>query len=200
MASMTVLLDRLYNLHWVTEDVARSAQPYIGFYQTFLRTHGFRAIINLRGKNPTRRWWQQENKAARGLNLEHYNIRLSSRLIPARTSLIELAKAFELAPRPFLVKCSGGQDRASLASAVYLLIAGGKDAHVAAQAQFALWPYLHRPRINQRWMRHFPAFAVDNAGRERFEEWLRMSYDPTVFADWLSRKGAGQSFLALQKV
>ena len=197
---MAVLLDRLYNLHWVTPDVARSAQPYIGFYGSFLRAHGFRAIINLRGENPTRRWWQEEARAAKGLNLEHFNVRLSSRLIPARESLIELADAFARAPRPFLLKCSGGQDRASFAAAVYLLLQGGETAREAADGQFALWPYLHRPRRNQRWMQHFPAFAIESAGPEAFEDWLRMRYDPDAFADWLSRNGAPQSFLALQKV
>jgi len=200
VASMAALLDRLYNLHWVTEDVARSAQPYIGFYKTFLRAHGFRAIINLRGENPTRRWWQEESRAAEGLNLRYFNVRLSSRLIPARASLIELAEAFDLAPRPILVKCSGGQDRASFAAAVYLLLAGGEGARAAAEAQFALWPYLHRPRLNQRWMRRFPAFAGESIGQARFDEWLKWSYDPAAFAEWLSRNGAAQSFLALQKV
>jgi protein tyrosine/serine phosphatase len=200
VASMAALLDRLYNLHWVTEDVARSAQPYIGFYKTFLRAHGFRAIINLRGENPTRRWWQEESRAAEGLNLRHYNVRLSSRLIPARPPLIELAEAFESAPRPILVKCSGGQDRASFAAAVYLLLAGGVDAREAAEGQFALWPYLHRPRLNQRWMQRFPAFVDESIGSARFDEWLKLNYTPDAFADWLSRNGAPQSFLAVQKV
>jgi protein tyrosine/serine phosphatase len=200
VASMAALLDRLYNLHWVTEDVARSAQPYIGFYKTFLRAHGFRTIINLRGENPTRRWWQEEARAAEGLKIRHYNVRLSSRLIPARASLIELAEAFERAPRPILVKCSGGQDRASFASAVYLLSAGGKDARALAEAQFALWPYLHRPRLNQEWMQHFPAFVDENIGPAQFDEWLKLGYDQDAYADWLSRNGAPQSFLALQKV
>ena len=61
---MAALLDQLYNLHWVTPEVARSAQPYLGFYRAFLRAHGFRAIVNLRGENPTRYWWKSEKSAA----------------------------------------------------------------------------------------------------------------------------------------
>ncbi len=197
---MAALLDRLYNLHWVTPEVARSAQPYIGFYQTFLRAHGFRSIINLRGENPTRFWWRDEKRAADGLNIQHFNVRLSSRLIPARASLTALADAFERAPRPILVKCSGGQDRASFAAAVFLLLMEGEGALDAAKSQFAFWPYLHWPRLNQRWMQHFPAFVGENIGSSRFDEWLKTSYDPDAFADWLSRNGAPQSFLALQKV
>lgn len=197
---MAALLDRLYNLHWVTPDVARSAQPYLGFYKTFLRANGVRGIVNLRGENPTRLWWRQEKRAADALDIRYFNIRLSSRLIPAREPLTELVDALEQAPRPVLLKCSGGQDRASFAAATYLLLAGGADALKAAEAQFALWPYLHRPRRNQRWMQHFPAFAAERLGGQRFDDWLRNGYEPEAFAQWLAQKGEGKSFLALQKV
>ena len=50
-AIMSALLDRLYHLHWVTDQVARCAQPYLGFYAGFLRPHGFKSLINLRGEN-----------------------------------------------------------------------------------------------------------------------------------------------------
>jgi len=198
--SMAALLDRLYNFHWVTPDVARSAQPYIGFYGAFVGAHGIRSIVNLRGDNPTRIWWRQEKRTADALAIRHYNIRLSSRLIPARASMVELVDAFDDAPRPILIKCSGGQDRTSLAAATYLLHANGLAAFDAAEAQFSLWPYLHRPRQNQKWMRHFPAFARDEIGATRFADWLRLSYDPSAFAAWLDRRGEGKSYTALQRI
>ena len=198
-AKMAALLDRLYNLHWVTPEVARSAQPYLGFYGPFVGAHGIRSIINLRGENPTRLWWRQERRTADRLDIRHFDVRLSSRLIPSRNALADLMDAFENAPRPFLIKCSGGQDRTSFAAASYLLHIGGPSALERAQAQFALWPYLHRPRRNQRWMRYFPAFAGDAMGSAPFAEWLRHDYDPNAFAEWLARKGEGSSFLALQK-
>ena len=37
--AMPVILDRLYHLHWITPEAARSAQPYLGFYTAFLRAH-----------------------------------------------------------------------------------------------------------------------------------------------------------------
>jgi protein tyrosine/serine phosphatase len=189
----------MYNLHWVTPDVARSAQPYLGFYKTFLRTNGIRSLINLRGENPTRSWWREEKRAADALELPYYNVRLSSRLIPASASLAELVNALQEAPRPVLLKCSGGQDRASFAAALYLLLAGGPAARRAAEKQFSAWPYLHRPRRNQRWMQHFPAFACESLGAERFGDWLVNGYDAGKFAEWLAEKGEGKSFVALQK-
>jgi hypothetical protein len=195
-----VFLDRLYNLHWVTPDVARSAQPYLGFYGRFVRAHDFRAILNLRGPNPEHGWWGRERAMAARLGIAHFDVRLSSRLLPARESLIALIDAFEAAPRPLLIKCSGGQDRTGMASALYLLNAVGVRALPAATAQFALWPYLHRPKASQHWLRQFPVFAAERTGSGRVSDWIRAGYDPHDFAAWLAERGSADSFLAIQQL
>jgi hypothetical protein len=64
---MSLLLDRLYHLHWVTPEAARSAQPYLGFYAAFLAPHGFKAVINLRGENARYRWWRGEKRVTEKL-------------------------------------------------------------------------------------------------------------------------------------
>ena len=197
---MSRLLDRLYNLHWVTPDVARSAQPYVGFYAPYVRAHGIRGIINLRGANPDHGWWRRETRMAQKLGIAHFAIRLSSRLLPARVTLVALLDALERAPRPVLLKCSGGQDRASLASALYLMTLGGAGGLAAAQSQFAFWPYLHRPKARQLWLREFPVFAAEGAGRrQRLDDWVRGAYDPAEFAAWLGARGRGEGFRAIQK-
>ena len=119
---MSVVLDRLYHLHWVNSDLARSAQPYLGFYRPFLRPHGFRSIINLRGPNPDFGWWRHEKRTAEAMGIAHFDVKLSSKYLPSRSGLAELFAAFEQAKTPLLLKCSGGQDRTSLAAALYLLI------------------------------------------------------------------------------
>jgi protein tyrosine/serine phosphatase len=197
---MPAILDRIYNLHWVTPDVARSAQPYLGFYGLHLRAHSIRSVINLRGPNPDHLWWRREKWLCQRLSIAHFDVRLSSRLIPARATLIALMDALETAPRPVLMKCSGGQDRAGLASALYILLAGGPSALKAAQAQCAVWPYLHMPKRNQRWIRRFPVYVTESIGTARVRDWLRESYSPNAFADWLTARGEGSSFRGLQTV
>ena len=197
---MAALLDRIYNMHWVTPDVARSAQPYLGFYGPYLRAHAFRSIINLRGPNPSHSWWRREKRLAGRLGITHFDVRLSSRNIPTRGTLVGLINALEAAPRPVLIKCSGGQDRTSLASALYLLMAGGPAVLKEAQAQCSLWPYLHMPKRGQRWIRLFPVYAAESAGTARLGDWLRENYSPQAFADWLDARGQGSSFRSLQAV
>ena len=195
---MSLLLDRLYHLHWVNSDLARSAQPYLGFYAAFLRPHGFKSIINLRGPNPEFGWWQQEKHVTEALGIAHFDVKLSSKYLPSRSGLRELFAAFAQAQTPLLLKCSGGQDRTSLAAALYLLERKGSAALAEAEGQFALWPYLHRPKSYQLWLKEFPAYAVGQAGGLALGIWARNRYEPQAFAQFLAAKGMPESFRAFQ--
>jgi protein tyrosine phosphatase (PTP) superfamily phosphohydrolase (DUF442 family) len=195
---VSLLLDRLYHLHWVSPELARSAQPYLGFYQAFLRPHGFKSLINLRGENARYRWWRSERKAAAALGIAHFDVRLSSRNLPSRLSLAALFDAFDTANTPVLIKCSGGQDRSAFASALYILNTKGFAALAQAEAQFAFWPYLHRPKPYQIWLKQFPAYAVAEAGRTELGIWARERYMPQAFAQWLRARGLENSFRTLQ--
>jgi hypothetical protein len=159
-----------------------------------------RSIINLRGSNPSHGWWRRERRLAARLGVEHFDVRLSSRLLPARATLVALLDALDRAPRPVLIKCSGGQDRTALASALYLLTLGEAAALASAQSQFAAWPYLHLPKRRQLWLREFPDFALEAAQGRPLKDWIADSYDPAAFATWLSSRGKGNSFRAIQRV
>lgn len=195
---MSLMLDRLYHLHWVTPEVARSAQPYLGFYAGFLRPHGFSSLINLRGENADFRWWQTEKRVTDALGIVHFDVKLSSRNLPSRSGLAALFDAFEAAKPPILLKCSGGQDRTGLAAALYLLQREGAAALAKAADQFAFWPYLHRPKAYQLWLRQFPDYAAREAQGAPLADWVRNRYDPKAFAAWLAAKGLPKSFRAFQ--
>jgi hypothetical protein len=111
--------------------------------------------------------------------------------------LVALFEAFDAAPKPFLVKCSGGQDRTSLAAALYILHGKGWSALDAARAQFARWPYLHLPKAEQRWLRRFVDFAQEQAQGAPIAQWVRESYAPEALRDWLEARGLGRSFKAI---
>jgi protein tyrosine phosphatase (PTP) superfamily phosphohydrolase (DUF442 family) len=163
-----------------------------------LKPHGFKSLINLRGENANFRWWRTETRVAKELGIAHFDVKLSSRNIPSRSGLASLFDAFDAAEPPILFKCSGGQDRTSLAAALYLLQRDGPAALKQAQAQFAFWPYLHRPKHYQRWLREFPAYAVAEARGAPLAHWVRTGYDPQAFAAFLAAKGLAESFRAFQ--
>ena len=119
---------------------------------------------------------------------------LDSRKLPTREMLVRLIECFDTAPRPFLLKCSGGQDRTSFAAALYLIHRDGWRAMPAARAQFARFPYLHFPKTHQRWLRPFLDFAQADAGGAPLAAWTRDSYTPEKLKAWLDSHGLADSY------
>jgi hypothetical protein len=187
--------DVLYNFHWIVPgEAARAAQAYAGFLGAFLARHRIKSLINLRGHNPKYGWWRYENRTAAARGVMHIDVMLDSRHLPRREMLVQLFDAFDKAPRPFLIKCSGGQDRTSLAAALYIVHRYGWNARAQAERQFARFPYLHFPKEHQRWLKQFLAFASQSANRRPIAEWVRESYEPERLRAWLEANGHAGTF------
>jgi hypothetical protein len=190
--------DILYNFHWVVPgEAARAMQAWAGGVEPFLKRHGIRAIINLRGRNDDLGWWKKETAIAKGAGIAHLDAMLDSRKLPTREMLVTLIESFDSAPKPFLLKCSGGQDRTSLAAALYLIHRDGWGAMAAARAQFARFPYLHFPKTHQRWLRPFVDFARTDSAGAPLAQWIRQSYTPERLKAWLDAHGLEDSYAAI---
>jgi hypothetical protein len=186
--------DILYNFHWVVPgDAARAMQAWAGRLVPFLKRRGIRAIINLRGRNEDLSWWKKETAATGAAGIAHLDAMLDSRKLPTRDMLVRLIESFDTAPRPFLLKCSGGQDRTSFAAALYLVHRGGWPAMAQAQAQFARFPYLHFPKSQQRWLKPFLTFAREDSGGTPLAAWIAGAYTPEKLKDWLDTHGLAGS-------
>lgn len=195
---MRSLPDILYNFHWVIPgEVARSAQAYAGFLGGFLRRRGIRSVVNLRGRHPERAWWRYENRVCERLGIAHLDAKLNSRRLPTRAILIDLIAAFDAAPTPLLIKCSGGQDRSSFAGALYIVHRKGWSAFDEANAQFAAWPYLHRPKAQQRWLKPFLEFAREDSRGRPLIDWIAADYTAEALKAWLEARGLGGAFRGL---
>jgi protein tyrosine/serine phosphatase len=190
--------DILYNFHWVVPgEAARAMQDWAGGIKPFLKKRGIRAIINLRGRNDDLNWWKKETHTAQSLGIAHLDAMLDSRKLPTQAMLATLIESFDAAPRPFLLKCSGGQDRTSFAAALYLIHRDGWGAMDAALAQFARFPYLHFPKTDQRWLKAFPEFARQDCNGSPLAQWIRQSYTPEKLKAWLDARGMAGSYAAI---
>lgn len=195
---MRPLGDVFYNFHWIEQGkAARSSQAYAGFLGAFLDRHDIRTMINLRGPNPDWRWWRKEKRVCTERGIEHRDVMLSSKRLPTRRMLLMLLDAIDEGPGPVLLKCSGGQDRTSFASALYIIHQQGWGAFKTAQKQFARWPYLHLPHRRQRWLKLFLVFGRADAKERSLREWIAQSYDPARFKSWLEAHGEADSFHGL---
>jgi protein tyrosine/serine phosphatase len=186
------LSDILYNFHWVVPgEAARAAQAWAGGVGHFLEKRGIRAVINLRGRNDDLSWWKNETAEASARGIAHLDAMLDSRKLPTRAMLMRLIQAFDEAPRPFMLKCSGGQDRTSFAAALYLIHRGGWSAYPLAAAQYARFPYLHFPKKQQRWLRPFLDYARDESDGLPLSAWIANDYEPEKLQAWLGGRGLG---------
>lgn len=192
---MRSLPDILYNFHWVVPgEAARGAQAWAGFWGPFLERHGIRAIVNLRGRNDDLGWWKSETRIAQTHGMAHLDAMLDSRHLPSQAMLARLLECFVTAPRPFMLKCSGGQDRTSFAAALYLLHRDGWGAMAAARAQYARLPYLHFPKKHQRWLKPFVEFARQDAQGAPLADWITDGYTPQKLQVWLAARGMGDFY------
>jgi len=195
---MRTPLEIFYNFHWIVPGgAARSAQAYVGLLPSLLKGNDIASVINLRGSKPGWRWWDYETAVCARLGIAHRDVRFNSRRLPTRAMLLDLLAAFDDLPRPFLVKCSGGQDRTSFAAALYLLHSRGWSARADAEAQFARWPYLHWPKQQQRWLKAFFSYVAEQAGRRSIRDWISAEYEPARFKAWLEGRGLADGFRGL---
>lgn len=162
---------------------------YGGHVAPLLTAHGIATVVNLRGENPKSTWYMPERAACESLSIGYLDRPLQSRRLPKQRMLVDLLDAFESAPRPLLIKCSGGADRTALAAAIYILHRDGLGRVADARRQMAVFPYLHLPKRYQRWIRSFPSYFEADHGGLTISDWARSRYRPEAFADWLDQQG-----------
>jgi len=192
---MRPLLDILYNFHWVREgEAARSSQAHFGGLEELMLGHGLKAIVNLRGENSDLSWWRYERRVCESVGARHFDTMLDSRKVMTRAMLVRLVDVLEESPRPLLLKCSGGQDRTALGSALFLIQHHGWAARDEAERQYARFPYLHFPKKHQRWLKLFVAFAHEDSGGSPFAAWARERYSPERFVAWAEQHGHADTY------
>ena len=175
------------NEHEIDAGVWRSSQPDPGMIRR-LAAQGFKAIVNLRGATEWGSYFL-EREACRAAGIELVDFKLNSRKLPSREELLALDALFERLPRPFLMHCKSGADRAGFAAALYLLLRN--DLPVEEARRQLSWRYLHL-RGAATGVLHFllDRYAADSAAEPmRFRDWVERRYDPAA----LNRRIRGRS-------
>jgi len=125
------------NLHEVVPgEIYRSGQPDAERLAEMIDELGLRSVVTLRGEDVDAPWFRDELALTRELGLEFRAVRLSGDHMPRRSRLVQLLDWIDTLPRPILLHCQGGVERAGLASAVAMLLDGRSLA--SAEGQFAL--------------------------------------------------------------
>jgi protein tyrosine/serine phosphatase len=155
------------NFHAVVPgEVYRSSQPSAATIAALQKTYGIKTIINLRGDNSGRGWYDREIAQAKELDINHIDFRMSSGHELTQQQAARLIDLMRNAPKPLLIHCQAGADRTGLASALYLA-AIEKRSETAAEGQMSII-YGHIPLSISH------AYAMDRTF-EKLEPWLGFS-------------------------
>jgi protein tyrosine/serine phosphatase len=137
------------NFHMVRAgEFYRSAQLAKDELQEVVRDHGIRSILNLRGAHPGQSWYDDEIAVSEERGVAHYDYGLSAHRIVSGKQITDLLEIIRHAPKPLLVHCKSGADRAGLVSALYRFADEGANAN-EADGQLSLI-YGHFPYLTSR--------------------------------------------------
>lgn len=98
-----------------------------------IRAHGIRTVINLRGNNVGRSWYDDEIKASATTSVTHIDFPISSGRELTDDQITQLTDHLRNAVLPILIHCEAGSDRTGLAAALYELVIAGRSATEASQ-------------------------------------------------------------------
>ncbi|MFM9996185.1 MAG: tyrosine-protein phosphatase [Phycisphaerales bacterium] len=139
---------------------------------------GLKSVVNLRGANPTS-WYRSETAACRAAGVRHYDVAMSARELPEPEVALGLLSILREAPRPLLVHCRNGADRAGLAAAIYLIQDEGLGVEEAEAAGLSTWRG-HVPFGPTGELGRFLGLYRTHGSGKSLEQWTREDY-PRIF-------------------
>ena len=163
--------------HAIADDCYRSSHPMP--YQLRAAAHaGVRSVLSLRGDETHIGSNVLEIEACRELRLKLVHYPIGSRDAPERHQLLRIKELFEELPRPLLLHCKSGADRAGLASAIYLMVEKNQPVEVA-ERELCFWPHGHVRQAKTGILDHFLETnrAYHTAHGTSFMDWVEHHYD-----------------------
>ena len=179
MPLVTVVLFELHtileNFHTVVPGlVYRSGQLRPADLHDRILEYHLRSVINLRGSNPSSRWWREERCLAARLGIHHYDLSIDSLLPPNPKDLGQLIHLLCSCEKPVLIHCKSGIDRTGLLAMICVLLFDPGATPRTAQRQLGL-------QYGNGWWRQ---------SKTHQEAFLNL------YQNWLSEHGHGSSSAA----
>lgn len=156
----------------IAPGVWRSHQPSPRTLRQMHRHHQLKAVLNLRGDGSTG-YYMLEKEACHQLGIQLISERVYSRAAPNPEKIGRLKAIFSEIPKPFLLHCKSGADRAGITAALFMLLETDAPPEVALkQLSFR---YLHIKQAKT---------GVLDAVLEQYLEHYRQ--DPMPFMSWVN--------------
>ena len=164
------------NFHQVCDEVYRANQPSPSHLKSY-KDKGIKAVLNLRG------FTQQsyalfEEDSCKKLGLVLVSVPLSGGSAPQPEKILEIIGIMENLPKPLVLHCKSGADRAGLASVIYHLVVLNTPFPIARKQLSLRFLHLKFSRSG------ILDFMLDTYEKEQkisglsFRSWIKNKYDP----------------------
>ncbi len=178
-----VLRLRFHNMHPVgSKGMWRANQPSPNRLE-WLKEQGFKTILNLRGTQPGRSYYDLEHETCDRLGLAIHDLPWGSREAPYVERIEHLIEVFNSIEYPAMMHCKSGADRAGIVAVMYMLL------HEKAPFEEAIdhlsFKYLHVKQGKTGMLDYFfEQYRLANAAEPiDFLEWVRTKYDRQAVHD-----------------
>jgi protein tyrosine/serine phosphatase len=166
------------NFHQVCDEVYRANQPSPSHLKAY-KDKGIKAVLNLRG------FTQQsyalfEEETCKNLGLDLISVPFSGSSAPQPEKLLEIIDIMDNIPKPFVLHCKSGADRAGLVSAIYLIIQ--KNLSVTEAKKQLSFKYLHLDFTKTGILDYILNVFDERLKIENidFLDWIKKEYNPEI--------------------
>ena len=167
----------------------RCSQPSPTNLRLLARTFGIRSIINLRGVEEDRVWYQRERAIAGELGMRMIDRGMWAQRPPTEEEFRAIVRDLDAAEEPILIHCVSGIDRTGIVAALFLLLR--TDARVEeAWGQLSV-RYCHNPwgkaACQDRVLVQYVAWLATHGLHHRpahFRRWALEDYVQEWGLDW----------------
>jgi protein tyrosine/serine phosphatase len=161
----------------VTPDLHRSGHP-MPYQLRRAQQDGVKTVLSLRGAETHVGSNQLEWDTCKRIGLRLVHFPLGSRSEPSRDQVLKIIDLLETLPKPLLVHCKSGADRAGLVSAIYLILHG--ESYDTATQQLDFWRHGHIRQAKTGVLDHFLEAWRDWQAKhpdDSFRDWVANHYD-----------------------
>jgi protein tyrosine phosphatase (PTP) superfamily phosphohydrolase (DUF442 family) len=167
---------KLDNFFTVDEgNLYRSRQLGKKALHNYIKRYEIKTIVNLRGENKDKKWWQHEKQVAQDSEVCFCDIAMSSSSLPSKENLKKLLEIYDSAPRPILIHCMSGSDRTGEAAAVWALDQQGKTIDEALKQLSIKYGHMKKKKPAKN-------FFI-NIWRGR--NWAFTQYEPDIYTGYI---------------
>jgi protein tyrosine/serine phosphatase len=178
-----VLRLKFHNMHPVgASGMWRANQPSPNRL-AWLKDQGFKTILNLRGTQPGRSYYDLEHDACDKLGLAIHDLPWGSREAPYVERIEHLIEVFNTIEYPAMMHCKSGADRAGIVAVMYMLLHEKRPFEEAIQ--HLSFKYLHVKQGKTGMLDYFfEQYRLSNEAEPiDFLDWVRTRYDRQAVHD-----------------